>query len=57
MLKKIGHGIDQKAVEALKSWRFQPANGPDGYPVAAVVPIEVSFHTNYTARVATTGAT
>lgn len=43
VLKKAGYGLDQKAVEAVKTWRFKPAIGPNGAPVASVVPIEVTF--------------
>ena len=38
-----GHGLDQKAVEAVQSWRFTPAVGPDGKPVACMVNIEMTF--------------
>jgi len=37
-------GLDQRAIEAIKDWRFRPATGPDGKPAAVVQPIEVSFH-------------
>jgi TonB family protein len=36
-------GLEEKAVEAVKTWRFKPAVGPSGRPVAAVTPIEVTF--------------
>lgn len=38
-----GHGLDQKALEAVQGWRFTPAAGPDGKPVACMVNIEVVF--------------
>ncbi|MCP5114907.1 MAG: TonB family protein, partial [bacterium] len=37
-----GFGMDEKAVEAVSAWRFQPAE-KDGKPVAAVASIEVNF--------------
>ena len=36
------HGLDDKAVEALKAWRFKPAT-KDGKDVAASVTIEMTF--------------
>ena len=43
VVRKAGYGLDQNAIEAVKTWQFKPANGPDGNPVATVVPIEVTF--------------
>jgi TonB family protein len=36
-------GLEEKAVEAVRRWRFKPALGPKGTPVATIVPIEVIF--------------
>src|SRR4029077_14915927 len=38
IVKALGQGLDEQAVNAIQSWRFQPAVGPDGEPVAVVVP-------------------
>jgi protein TonB len=35
-------GLDQKAVETVRDWRFAPAT-KDGKPVAVQVNIEVNF--------------
>lgn len=43
VLRKAGFGLDQNAIEIVKTWQFKPATGPDGNPVATVVPIEVTF--------------
>ncbi len=43
VVKGPGLGLEEKAVEAVKQWRFKPANGPGGKPVPVVVPIEVTF--------------
>jgi protein TonB len=43
VVKGPGLGLEEKAVEAVKQWRFKPATGPSGKPVAVVVPIEVTF--------------
>lgn len=36
-------GLNQQAIDAVKGWKFKPANGPDGDPAAVRVPIEVLF--------------
>lgn len=42
--KGLGMGLDEKAVEKVKTWRFKPAVRPDGKPIAMQVSIEVLFH-------------
>jgi TonB family protein len=39
----IGMGLDEKAVEAVTNWRFEPAR-KDGNPVAVQIAVEVDFH-------------
>jgi len=41
--RSLGMGLDEKAIEAIRSWRFQPGM-KDGVPVAVQVNIEVAFH-------------
>jgi len=43
VVRPVGMGLDEKAVEAVRSWRFTPARGPDGRPAAVRQLIEVSF--------------
>ncbi|HEY4817092.1 MAG TPA: energy transducer TonB, partial [Candidatus Acidoferrum sp.] len=43
VVKGPGNGLEEKAIEAVRSWRFRPAVGPDGQPVATMLPIEVTF--------------
>jgi TonB family protein len=41
--KSPGLGLDQKAIEAVRQWKFRPAIGPGGKAVPTQVPIEVTF--------------
>lgn len=41
--KSLGMGLDEKAIEAVRTWRFRPAVGPDGKASAVTTPIEVVF--------------
>jgi TonB family protein len=43
VVKGPGLGLEEKAVEAVKDWRFKPAMGPAGKPVATYVTFEVNF--------------
>jgi periplasmic protein TonB len=43
VVKGPGLGLEGKALEAVRQWRFKPAIGPNGKPVAVIVPIEVTF--------------
>ncbi|HUL15078.1 MAG TPA: energy transducer TonB [Terriglobales bacterium] len=43
VMKSPGLGLDEKAVEAVRTWRCKPAMGPNGKPVPTLVPIEVTF--------------
>jgi periplasmic protein TonB len=44
VLKGLGMGLDEKAVEAVRGWRLTPAKGPDGKPAAVRLTVEVQFH-------------
>ena len=44
VLTKRGLGLEEKAIAAVKTWRFKPALGPDGTPVATITHVEVTFH-------------
>jgi TonB family protein len=43
VVRQLGMGLDEKAVEAVKQYRFKPAT-KDGKPVPVRVPVEISFH-------------
>ncbi|HEX3820696.1 MAG TPA: TonB family protein [Candidatus Sulfotelmatobacter sp.] len=40
--RSLGHGLDAKAIEAVKQWRFRPAL-KDGHPVNVQISVEVGF--------------
>jgi periplasmic protein TonB len=40
--RSLGMGLDEKAVEAIRQWKFEPAR-KDGIPVAVQISVEVSF--------------
>jgi protein TonB len=42
VMRSLGMGLDEKAVEAVRKWRFQPGT-KDGQAVATQVDIEVNF--------------
>jgi periplasmic protein TonB len=41
--RSAGRDLDQKAVDAVKQWKFRPAT-KDGLPVAAQTHVEVNFN-------------
>jgi TonB family protein len=40
--KPLGYGLDEKALEAVQQWRFDPAT-EDGKAVSKRITVEVSF--------------
>jgi protein TonB len=40
--RSVGMGLDEKALEAVRTWRFEPAR-KDGQPVAVQINVEVTF--------------
>ena len=42
VVKPLGHGLDEKAVEAVRKWKFKPGY-KDGKPVTVIATIEVNF--------------
>lgn len=44
VVRGIGYGLDENAIEAVRHWRFKAALGPDRKPAHVTAPIEVIFH-------------
>jgi protein TonB len=42
ILTPLGLGLDEKAVDAVKTWKFEPARRGD-QPVAVIIAVEVDF--------------
>lgn len=42
VVRPLGMGLDQKAIEAVRQWKFEPAM-KDGKPVAVQINVEVNF--------------
>jgi protein TonB len=40
--RSLGMGLDQKAIDAVRTWKFEPAR-KDGHPVAVQINVEVNF--------------
>jgi TonB family protein len=43
VVKGLGSGLDEKAIEAVRTWKFKPGT-EDGTPVRSEIDVEVSFH-------------
>ncbi len=43
VVRGLGYGLDAKALEAVRQWRFQPSM-KDGRPVDVQISVEVAFH-------------
>lgn len=41
--RSLGLGLDEKAIQAVRTWKFEPARR-DGQPVAVQINVEVNFH-------------
>ena len=42
VVRTLGYGLDEKAIEAVRMWKFEPAR-KDGQPVAVQINVEVNF--------------
>jgi TonB family protein len=41
--RSLGYGLDEKAVEAVENWQFEPVLGPNDQPVTVWTDVEVNF--------------
>ena len=44
VIQALPYGLTAKAIEAVESWKFRPAIGPDGRPAAVRQGVEITFH-------------
>jgi protein TonB len=44
IIQPLGLGLDQKAIQAVLSWRFLPAKDKNGRPIAVTARVELNFH-------------
>jgi TonB family protein len=42
VVRSVGMGLDEKAIDAVRTWKFDPARR-DGQAVAVQINVEVSF--------------
>jgi len=50
VIKPVGYGLDEKALETVKTWKFKPAT-LNGQPTSTRVVVEVAFHLHHPAQV------
>jgi periplasmic protein TonB len=43
VMRGLGMGLDQHAIDTVRTWRFKPALGPSGRPATVVMMAEISF--------------
>ena len=46
VIRRAGHGFDEKALQAMKQFRFSPARAPDGRPVRCRIAYDYTFSLN-----------
>jgi TonB family protein len=44
VIRGLGMGLDESALQTVRTWRFKPLIGPGGRPVPVQTPVEVAFH-------------
>jgi TonB family protein len=43
VVKRLGYGLDRKAIEAVRKWKFETGRDRDGNPVRVIIPVEITF--------------
>jgi TonB family protein len=43
VVESLGPEMDKAAIDTVRSWQFQPANGPNGKSVASIIGAEIDF--------------
>lgn len=43
VVRSLGYGLDEKAIEAVRNWKFRPGT-KDGQPVSVMIAVEASSH-------------
>jgi TonB family protein len=44
VVQSLDKNLDESATKTVRKWRFKPAAGPEGSPVAVSVPVEINFN-------------
>ena len=44
MLRGIGMGLDERAIETVRNWKFKPARDASGRTIPAWVTIQTTYH-------------
>ena len=44
VVRSLGYGLDEAAIEAVKKWKFRPALTEQRVPVPVAIEIEIRFH-------------
>lgn len=43
VVRAVGYGLDEEAINAVRKWRFEPARLKDGTPVDVQINVEINF--------------
>jgi hypothetical protein len=43
VIRYLGHGLDEQAIETLRQWTFEPGT-TDGVPVPVLISVQMAFH-------------
>jgi len=43
VVKSLGMGLDEKAIETVRTWQFKPMIGPNGKPIKVIATVQVQY--------------